>query len=199
MEQSRGGAGGSICLVSGSGGASDIFPPQIRRFLDRSWSDWDDTTAEMVGYSSEGDEKYRTVPTALGREIRRLKKLHPNFATIREFITSSTAVPVLVAAKLFNYGIQPGMDERALEQLCQQEESAYQRKLLTERERQRRDNILAAVLHRLNAPWLPSEQRLGRRLDNEDCYDGLAKALCNRGFHVTPDAGGLLVRPGGAS
>lgn len=190
--------GGTITVTGGSGGRGRDRPV-IRALLDRVWAEWDDFEMVEAGYSRDGDRRYRRQYTPLGRAIRALRKEHPDHRDVWDLLEG---VPEPVEKKyaplvehLAKHDLRFGMTRWEMDAVVKEEEDADALQEAADVERARCAEILRAVLHVMNQPWLPSEKRLGRLLLGEDHYEGLQEELVMRGFTVTAVGDDVRVRP----
>lgn len=193
---------GSFTIVSGMGGRGRERPV-VRGILAREWYSWEDFQMVEAGRDRNGDRRYRKEYTPLGRAIRKFRKEFPVGAqvTLRDTLRTIPEMSVKWAAPLVqylaNHDLRFGMTDAEMDALVHAEEEADRAQERADAERASRTAILEAVLDVMQRPWLPSEVRAGRRLLEEDTYEGLQEELVRRGFTVTaiPHSTTVLVRP----
>lgn len=191
--------GGGITITGGSGGRGRDRPV-VRALLDRLWAEWEDFEMVDAGRDRNGDQRYRKQYTPLGRAIRALRKEYPTPETVRALVRLDVSLGPKHKALRHHLGLHDlhfGMTDAEMDGVVYAEEEADRQQEAADIERARRAEILKAVLHVVEQPWLPSEKRLGRRLLDEDTYEGLQEELVLRGYTVTarPDFNTVLVRP----
>lgn len=190
--------GGMITITGGTGGRGRNRPV-VRALLDRKWAEWEDFEMVEAGRDRNGDRRYRRQYTPLGRAIRALRKEHPDHENVWDLLEG---VPepfekkyAPLVAHLAKHDLRFGLTRWEMDAVVYAEEEADRQQEAADIERARCAEILRAVLHVMNQPWLPSEKRLGRLLLGEDHYEGLQEELVMRGFTVTAIGDDVRVRP----
>lgn len=157
--------------------------PVVRNILSQKVGDWKDY------------EPFRNKLTPLGRALRKFQREYPweDETTVLDVLRDIPSVKGNAYKPLVDYlarlDLHFGMMEEEMNSCASKEEAfchSVNQQCVAEK---RRQENTTAVLAMMSRPWLPSEQREGRLVREEDNCAGLQEKLVELGYTVTAVAG----------